>query len=226
MHIRTVVLAAFVAAASSAAATARAEEDPRWTIGAGVGTEQLFFVSSGTPGLISAGVTSAPVGTFFLERRVGDRTWLVFTGSGSVSRTRFDPPPVTGGAGLPVPTRQDAEQISGSIGLRRVVTRPGAVVDFSLFATVGGGYAYAQQEDTDSAGAVTKFRDTRGFAEVNGGIAVERTLTGGLAVRISTPLLGASWSRLERNAGTGTRDGSAIETFVAVAPRIELRLAF
>ena len=64
------------------------------------------------------------------------------------------------------------------------------------------------------------------FATAQGGLTVERELTGGLAVRLSTPLVGASWSKLHRHDGLGPQDGSSASVFVAVSPSLELRLAF
>jgi len=73
---------------------------------------------------------------------------------------------------------------------------------------------------------VTTFTDRTAFATAQGGLTVERELTGGLAVRLSTPLVGASWSKLHRHDGLGPQDGSSASVFVAVSPSLELRLAF
>ncbi len=230
MTIRTAVLATFVAIASSAATTAQAEESPKWTLGAGLGNVTTFVLPSpngslgGLAVLGFASGDSVPVATFFVERRLGDRTWLVFGAAGSVSRTRVDPSPTTGAT---VPTKFDSEQVSLSAGLRRVVTRPGAPVEVSLQGTVEGGYLHDQQElTTTGAVATTEIRDTGGFGMVTGGIALERVLTGDLALRISTPLLGGSWAKLEVKDGAGSHDATSARVFVVLAPRIELRLAF
>jgi hypothetical protein len=182
----------------------------------------LSSVSTSSLGLFSA----TPGATFFLERRVGQRTWLVFTGFASVSRTRVDPPQ-SGGITTGWTTHSDTEQASGAIGLRRVVTGAGAVVDVSLYATVGGGYTHFEDKFEDTTGAVTTSTERITFATAEGGIAVERELTGGLAVRLSTPLVGASWSKIHQQEPlVGPRDGSSTSAFVTVSPRLELRLAF
>jgi hypothetical protein len=234
IDFRTAFLAALVtitpAAASAqvaqASGPAEAQEAPRWSIGAGVvnfiGPLTLSSASTSSLGIVD---TSTPGATFFLERRVGQRTWLMLTGFGSVSRSRFDPP--QSGTAFATPTDSDAERVSGAVGLRRIVTRAGAAVDVSLYATVGGGYTHSEQKLEDGAGAVTTLTDRFGFATAEGGIVVERELTGGLAVRLSTPLVGASWGKARSvDRVLGPRDGWTFATFVTVAPRLELRLAF
>jgi hypothetical protein len=232
MNVRTAVLVALVVLAP-AAALAQAEERPDWSIGAGLGVNGLTFL----PAAITAAPTSVilssslfgaavPVATFFVERRVGDRTWLVFGAAGTLSRRSFDAPPDTGTTTFTVLTKDDSEIGSVSVGLRRVVTRPGAVVEVSLQATVEGGALHEQQEFTSNGGVKSSIRDIGGYASVTGGIVVERELTGGLGLRISTPLVGASYSTLERRDAAGTRDASSASVFVTLAPRLELRLAF
>jgi hypothetical protein len=232
MNVRTVVLAALVAVLP-AVALAEAEEEPRWSIGAGLGS--TAFMSLPTPSSSSGGLLFlsgfggelVPVATFFVERRIGGQTWLVFGGAGNFARDSFDPPPDTGTVTtFAALTQADSERFSVSAGLRRVVTRPGAVVEVSLQGTVEGGYLHSTQEFTTSAGVRSELRDTGGYGAVMGGIAVERALTSGLGLRISTPLVGASWSQLERRDESGTRNGSSTSVFVTLAPRLELRLAF
>jgi hypothetical protein len=223
------LLVAAIVASAPAAAFAEQEQSPSWTIGAGIGSiGQVFLITPSTPaaGLFGPGLgQSVPVATFFLERRVGERTWLVFGASGSVTRNQVDPPPPTGVA-IATITKDDSERGSLSVGIRDVVTRPGAFVDVSIQATVEGGYLHEQQELNTPGAAASEIRDTGSYWAVTGGIAVERELTGGLAVRVSTPLLGTSWAKVARKDALGTRNGTSTSAFVTLAPRLELRLAF
>jgi len=221
------------ATAAAPVAAAPAEDPPRWTIGGGVGLTvgQVFLNPPAviSPlGVSSPSDTTIPVATFFVERRVGERTWLVFGAAGSVTRSYVDAPPASAFA-LNAVTKDESERGSLSVGLRRVVTRPGAIVDVSLQATVEGGYLHRQQELTTTAPTFSQqstIRDEGRYAAVTGGIAVERELTGGLGLRVSTPLVGASWSKLDRKDDAGTRSGSSTSGFVTLSPRLELRLAF
>jgi hypothetical protein len=212
-------------------APVRVEESARWTIGAGVGFSQLVLISSSSASAVGLlGMGSAPIATFSLERRLGERTWLVFGGSGSVSHTDSDRPPPVAGVTFSALTTDESEGGALSIGLRRVVTRPGALVDVSLQATVEGGTSHEHQEYTTVGTVIPPakngIRYESRYAAVTGGIAVERELTGGLAVRISTPLVGASWSRSERKDDLGKTASRSMGAFVTLSPRIELRLAF
>jgi hypothetical protein len=143
-----------------------------------------------------------------------------------VTRNSIDPPP-PGALAFTTVTKDESEHGSLSVGLRRVVTRPGAIVDVSLQATVEGGYLHERQVFVSPpAGASSEISDTGSYAAVTGGITVERELTGGLGLRISTPIVGASWSKLERKDDSGGRTGSSASAFVTLSPRLELRLAF
>jgi hypothetical protein len=213
------------------AAAAPAEQPPKWTIGAGLvflgGSVSLAAPSSTVGPLTLAGGfgQSIPVATFFVERRTGERTWLVFGAEGSVSRQSFDARPASSISFLD-PTKDDAERVSVSVGLRRVVTRPRAPVEVSLQATLDGGYVHELQEFATSSGATGSIRDIGWFAGATGGIAVERELTGGLALRISTPLVRAVWTTVERKDDAGKHDGTSWTVLGTIAPTLELRLAF
>jgi hypothetical protein len=212
------------------AAAAPAEQPPKWTIGAGLADFRaaLFAAPTGTVHVsggtgVFYGSGFVPLATFFLERRLGERTWLVFGAQGSLQRDHVDAPadPL-----VLEHTKNDSELISLSAGLRSVVTRPGAPVDVSVQAVVESGYLHSVAAYTVADGTTGDLRDTGRFVDVTGGIAVERELTGGFAVRVSTPLVGASYSKLERKDSTGTRSGSSASVFVTLSPRLELRLAF
>jgi hypothetical protein len=217
---------------ASVAAAAPAEQPPKWTIGAGlvfVGGSVSLAAPSTRIGLLTIGSgfgPSIPVATFFVERRTSERTWLVFGAEGSVSRQSFGTLPASS-TSFPDQTKDDAERVSLSVGLRRVVTRPRAPVEVSLQATVDGGYIHELQEFvTPTSGATSSIRDIGWFAGATGGIAVERELTGGLALRISTPLVRAVWTTVERKDDAGKRDGTSWTVLGTLAPTLELRLAF
>jgi len=227
MRLGALTVAALVAAAP-AAALAEPAESANWTIGGGI--QAAGYVLSGSTTVSTIGMvgpletTFLPIATLFVERRVGDRTWLVLGWAGSLDRTSADPPsPQSSFSAI---TKNDTEAASVSVGLRRVVTGPGAIVDVSLQATVEGGYTHEIQRLTASDGTQTEARLTGGYAALNGGIAVERELAGGLALRISTPLVSASWSKLTASDDSGTRHAQSTGVALTLAPRIELRLAF
>jgi hypothetical protein len=222
IDVRAAVAAALVALTPLVAA-AEDQERADWSIGAGVGSIWVVSLPAvAVPAGMGLSGSSVPVATAFVERRLGDRTWLALGGMGTVSRRDFGVPPNMG-VGSTALTRDDAELFSASLGLRRVVTRPGAVVEVSLQAAVEGGYAHEKQEYTTISSPPTEIRDTSRYASVTGGIVLERELTGGLGLRISTPLLGATWSKAERTDAPGATSKSV---FATLAPRLELRLAF
>jgi hypothetical protein len=228
MRLGALTVAALVAGAP-AAALAEPAESANWTIGAGIQAGGYVLLPSqstavSTIGLVPLGSTVVPAATLFLERRVGDRTWLVLGWTGSVNRTSADPPSPQ--SSFAVITKDDTEVASVSAGLRRVVTGPGAIVDVSLQATVEGGYFHEVQRLTAPDGTETETHFTGGYTAVNGGIAVERELTNGLAVRISTPLVSASWSKVTTSDAAASRHGESSGVALTLAPRIELRLAF
>jgi len=150
--------------------------------------------------------------------------------AGGLRRDHVDPAPPQNTFSVRTRTKDDLEQLSVSAGLRRVVTRPGAIVDVSLLATVEGGYLHEVEQFTTMAPATgpatTDTRHQGNYAAVTGGIVVERELTDGLALRISTSLLAASWSKVELKDDAGTRNATSGTVSVALAPFLELRLAF
>jgi hypothetical protein len=232
MHVRIVALAAVVAFAPAAVSAQTeqpsspgrpAEAAPRWTLGAGVsGFSQIVLVGSSSS--TSPLVTSVPLATAFVERRVGERSWLVFGGDATASRDT-----VKTSSGYSAASESYVARTSLSVGLRRLLTRPGAMVDVSLLATLGGGYirVHAQAEVEVEGGPRTEQDDTGAFANATAGVAVERALTDSLALRISTPLVELYVSRREREYYDGaSQEYASAGLSVAIAPRLELRVAF
>ncbi len=193
-----------------------AEDDsspPRWSVGAGVSTTYIYLLGSGSPGLV--GVGSSPSGYASLERRLTDASWLVLGLDGTISDREQDAP----GGGEK--SRQELRQLALDLGVRRVVTRPGAVVDFSLLAMVMGGY-YEQLRTSTLADQ----EDSAWYLGANVGFAVDRELTEGLSVRIATPVAGVTWQRIRTKTSGETLNGRELTAGVFLAPRLELRLAF
>jgi hypothetical protein len=193
-----------------------------WSFGTGISFDVFTFP---TPplvlGAISSSSTSVPFVTASLERRLSGRTWLVVGVAGIVTRSRADVP--AGGVGF---ARDDARQFYVTGGARRTVTRAGAPVEVSALFLAEAGVIDADQHSvvftTDTRQEVTSW-----LAGANVGIAVDRELTGGLSLRVASPLLGARYysSRLQE-PGQPDTTGSGVSVRALLAPRLELRLAF
>jgi hypothetical protein len=205
-----------------------------WSMGAGVGFDLGFFVGSPVnltslsigPPYISPPV--APTAVVSLERRLSARDWLVLGVNGSYARDRQDLVP--GRAGV---KKSDLNTLAVAVGLRHVLTPAGAPVDvsFDVLANAGatrwkGDAAYY---DSGAAGAIAdaSFDESVWRAGATFGIAVERELTSALSLRVATPIVGA-WYGETRSEITGqpTLEGEDLGAGLALAPRLELRLAF
>ncbi len=194
-----------------------AEDDsspPRWSLGAGISTTYIYLYGSGTPGGLLGG--SGPSGYASLERRLSDASWLVLGLVGTISEREQDSP----GGGEK--SRQEYRRLALDLGLRRVVTRPGAVVDFSVLATVQGGY----YEQLRTGSALTEQEDSALYVGGDVGFAVDRELTEGLSVRVATSVAGVTWQKIRTKVSGETLDGHELAANVFLAPRLELRLAF
>jgi hypothetical protein len=226
------------APAASPPAPAAASASPgggRWSIGFGIfsGTETLalsgyaylggYSYARGIPG-VTPGI---PGVTASLERRLSDPTWLVFGVNGAIGRYDQDLP--QGDTGL---SRHDVNQLTVGGGLRHLLTRAGGVVDVSALALAEAGIVDAEVERMEYAGSITAldevtYDSTGWLVGASLGVAVDRVLTGGLSVRIATPLLGATYlSTRTRITGSAALDGEDFSIRAQIAPRLELRLAF
>jgi hypothetical protein len=211
-----------------ATALAEGAPPPAWSIGGGLTWSLVGSGLSGT--LVPSGVyayslnPSIPSVSASLERRTGERTWLVFGLAGGSTRVELDPPPSA--ASYESTTTQRATRAFASVGLRQVITPAGAPVDFSIIGALEGGFARAEQTVTAGGAEVEEAYRSR-LIGLSGGIAVDRTLTGPMSLRIATPLVTASYASLTQTAsGQPDRDGSAFGVDVVLAPRLELRIAF
>jgi hypothetical protein len=188
-----------------------------WSFGAGVSFG--VFVSSASLGGLAAVSTGVPVVAASLERRLSDRTWLVLGGAGAVSRDRV-------AFTAYGEARADSRSLYLTAGVRRVLTRAGAPVDVSILALGEAGVADADQRSV-LAGSEALQEMTSWLAGASAGIAVDRELTGGLSLRVASPLLGVTYARSRyESAGQPAPTASSFSVRALLAPRLELRLAF
>lgn len=207
----------------SPGAPAPAAEPGPWSLGAGVGFygwSSLAGVGA-YPGARMPFVAPQAAASASLERRVGDRSWLVVGASGGVGSSREDVP--AGSYGYP---RADYRQLAIDGGLRRALTPRGAPVEVSLLALAQLGYHWQDATRAESPAPRKSVTDAWS-AGANLGLSVDRELSPGLSLRVATPLAVLSWDQWrETTAGTAALTGHQLSLGVTLAPRLELRLAF
>lgn len=221
--LAALVLAPLVAAAEPP--TPPVPDAAEWSVGAGLSfglffsaMPPSFLSSSSTPIGLNAGV---PTVNASLERRLSPRSWLVFGAAGAAERRRSDVPADSIGF-----ARDDWRLLYLTAGLRRVLTRASAPVDVSLLVLAGAGVAEADQHFLFT-GSETRGDVSSWLAGADAGFAVDRELTGGLSLRVATPLLGVTYARDRiEEAGQPRRTATAFSARAILAPRLELRLAF
>lgn len=210
-----------------------------WNLGAGVSflfpTFGLVSASTGLGGLAGAGGLSGlslgvglPRLTLLIERRLSERLFLMFTAGiaygGSQSETYSA-----------ISSRSFS--FDASAGLRGIFN-PGGVIEVSAFGSVGVAYSNYEfrslLQQTDSMGMLVQVpQATRGSGYTVGGaagLALERELIAGLALRLSSGILGFSFSGAnnsvtiqDNTTSNATRGGDVGLRF---SPAIELRYAF
>ncbi len=227
--LAVLIVAPFVAAAEGTPppaaegtpppAAERTGAAPEWTFGAGVSFD-LFGLPA--PSLLSGAFNaSVPTVTASLERRLSARNWLVLGAAGGVTRNRMDVP--AGGFGF---SRDDARQLFVTAGVRRALTRPGRLAEVSAVFLAEAGLVDAEQQQVSFSSDIRQDL-TSWLVGANAGIAVDRELTGGLSLRVASPLLGARYLRSRVTApGQPERTGRSLSVAAILAPRLELRLAF
>jgi len=198
---------------------------PSWSLGGGVTLFQVTTTASVTFPQRNPVQGSPVTAVASLERRVGDRTWLVLGVAGAFSRVR----PGDEAAQVPT-TTQDQRLVDVMAGIRRVVTREHAPVELSIVALAEGGGGKAEQTTDFNAFAQPASSVTQSLLVLGGslGIAVERELLESLAVRLATTFAQVQWTRVRTSVSglpTATTT-TALGAGVSFAPRLELRLAF
>jgi hypothetical protein len=155
-----------------------------------------------------------------LERTLRPGLWVTAGVEGLTQRVRSNAPVGSGDA-----TRGDESWLSVTAGLRRALTPTGAPVTVSATGLLGAGYLWSRREQAYSTPYAQ--RDQVFTVGLSAGLAVERELSPGLALRASTSLASLSWgrSRTERS-GLASSSGSRAAAEVVFSPTLELRLAF
>jgi hypothetical protein len=195
-----------------------ASPSPRWSLGAGVSTSAIYISGPGDP-FGRVGISSGPAATASLERRLSDSNWLVLGVNGSVSDSQQLPLD-----GTSVETRWESRRLMLDLGLRHVLTGPGALVDVSLLALAQGGYWEQRRSVEGSPSGDDEFSSWTAGANV--GLALDRELTAGLSLRVATPFAGVWWQKNEQKVSGSSSSGHGFSADVFLAPRLELRLAF
>ena len=201
-------------------AEAPAPAPANWGLGAGFGLGDSAIPFSSLSQYVGTNATF-PSYRLSLERRLGSSTWLTFNAAFSYSRTQQPVSDVQSGDD---PTRPTLElttfRIAGLLGIRQVVVQ--RIVDVSLFGNFGIGRAATGGDEPQETESVS----TQPGSSVNGllfvgGLAVERRLIEGLAVRLSAGIISASTSRAE----VVRRDNGERKTTVISSQTIDLSLS-
>jgi hypothetical protein len=197
---------------------------PRWSIGAGLGfaiydhAPTIFYAASTTP------IARAPVVTTSVERRAGERSWLVFGVYGTMTRRDW------GDAQTQAYQRTGDEFVEAALtlGLRQVLSPAGAPVDVSLLALADGGYAHTEFLYADvTPGSTLTQRARSWLVGASLGIAVDRELAPGLLLRVASPLAGVRSARSRVDApGLTAETTRELSVRALLAPSLELRVAF
>lgn len=214
---------------------------PDWSIGAGFG----FFVSGpslaalGTPGLAGLlggtgglGISSVtqPQVTMLVERRLSEQLFLTFQGAASYGASQDD---------LDAELRTHFLSLQGAFGVRRLFN-PRGVVEVSWFGNAGVGYTnaesrfYASTFDSSTgmytATTLQIFRSHTFTVGAATGLTLERQLIEGLALRLSSSILGVSYGLGASTATIGDsntdRQNHQVDVGLRFSPSIELRYAF
>lgn len=197
------------------AGTARAAEDEqRWSVGAGATFLSLGIFSATAQLLPSSSPTIYVPGAFAtLEYRLDAHGSLVLGADGSLLRSTSK----TG----PVEATSVQTSFGATGGYRSRLSRDGAPVGFSLVALVHLGYA-AYSEAT--AAAPTNSAWDLSFL---GGLAVERQLLEQLSMRLSAMVVSAGYTSYNNeDTSSAPPSAHAVHLGLGLAPSLELRLAF
>lgn len=168
--------------------------------------------------------------TVLLERRVAERLFLTFQGAASYGASQDD-------------TNADLKghllDLEGALGVRRVFN-PGGVIEVSWFGNAGFGYTNSESrylttsyDSTTGAFTLTTLQIIRSHTFSVGavtGITLERQLIEGLALRLSSSIVGVSYGLGATTATTPDtktdRQTHQFDAGLRFSPSIELRYAF
>lgn len=211
-----------------------------WNVGAGIGFGVSFASLDATPGLAglgglagsslssSLGLSSQPRMTVLIERRLGERLFLGFQLAAGFRGSQSDTFSAVSYRSI---------NVDGTIGLRSLFN-PRGVVEVSWFVNLGAGYGNVESNalisTLDASGAVTQTPQTwRSNAFAVGavaGLALERELVSGLALRLSSSIVGVSYSvsgntSIVREVSTDSAN-HGFDGGLRFSPTLELRYAF
>lgn len=237
MQVRTFVCVVVTLCGSFAQAQRVQDQEP-WSVGGGL----QFGVPAGAIGPAAAlgspgslGIVTPPLAepVLTLERRVGSRVSLIGGISASFGRADTEGEQVT-----PLNPQARKSQQGGtslSAGVRLRTTSDEAPVAVSVYGVLTAGYSAVevsqpmQPQLQPEPILVQTLADTFGGG-ISAGMSAEKVLTQGLSVRVSTSLVGASYSNtfirvkvLETERESTT---SALNLGLRIVPSVELRLHF
>lgn len=219
------LLPAHVLAEDVTAPPAAPAPAPVWSLGGGLTLGSLEYISTknvgnGVVGFLGP-LLRVPGATGTLERRLSDRSWLFVNVSGWIQQERADVP--AGSSGY---TRDDDRLVTANVGLRRTLTARRAPVEVSTVVGAHGGFDDSERRYT-SYGSSTRATETTWFTGASLGIALQRELTDGLALRLSTPLVFATYHEAtQRPAGQPRTTATGLTLALTIAPQLELVLFF
>ncbi len=195
-------------------------------VGAGFGFTYLLGLNSLTGGAFSLG---APAATLTLERRVGDRTFVTFEGSLAFGTNQNDT------------AREFSNQafaVNGQLGVRRVLN-PGGLIEVSWFASGRGGWSSttnrqpttAVDPSTGLVASTVSLTNNRAFSVgAVAGLALERELIEGLALRFSSSIVGVGYSQgslsVNNDFVNATYATRGVDIGLRFSPSLEVRFAF
>ncbi|MDP2272366.1 MAG: hypothetical protein Q8K32_16645 [Archangium sp.] len=212
---------------------------PAWNVGAGLG---FFFGGpsfgfgslSGLSGL--AGLSSntvyvplQPQFTVLVERRLSERLFLTFQAAATYGANQDDTASELKGHNL---------NLAGAFGVRRVFN-PRGVIEVSWFGNAGVGYTnnesrgFSLSFDAATASYVQTLNIYRSHTFSVGavtGLTLERELIEGLALRLSSSIIGFSYGQGKATTTTPEtkvdRKNHVVDVGLRFSPTIELRYAF
>lgn len=216
---------------------------PDWNVGAGLGlfvptfeTRLVQGILGGGGGLLALGGLAASVPslpsprprlTTFVERRLSPQLFLTFQAAASYSLRQSE---------LDAAISASEARVEGGVGVRRVFN-PGGVIEVSWFAAAEVGFVSTSSglpvsRISPSGGLVQALQRTRGQGLSVGafsGLTLERELVSGLALRLSSSLVGVEYATLSATStveeqSTPSREHS-VDVGLRLSPALELRYA-